>query len=194
MRTKRILFMSLAALCVVVLGSSSALAQLGDNIVRNGNFERPEVTPGPFTTFEKGDTIQLASEWRVTRGSVDLVEEPAFEAASGDQSLDLNGDERGTVIQDLTTVAGADYVLRFAISGNPQCDTDLKRLAVSWDDQLLAILFIHADDASAMDLTWRYVTFEVTASSVGTALRFASRSDGLCGPMIDNVSVRPVED
>jgi choice-of-anchor C domain-containing protein len=184
----------LATAVALVLGLATAAAAGTDEppLVRNGNFERPDVPEGQdFVTFDVGDKINNENQWVVTRGSVDLLEEPAWEAARGNQSVDLNGDEMGAIAQRIEGLtAGATYVLRFAIAGNPQCPgDDVKRLRVLWAGEPLAEFFYDASGQTAGDLDWVYRELEIIAEGTSAVLRFASRTEGLCGPLLDDVSL-----
>ena len=46
-----------------------------------------------------------------------------WQAAEGQQSLDLNGDPgTGSVKQTVTTTAGTRYLIRYAMAGNPPAE------------------------------------------------------------------------
>jgi hypothetical protein len=163
-------------------------ASAAPSLVRNGGFERPDVE-GDFETFFAGDTIEDEDEWVVDFGSVDVVSEPRFDVRVGDQAIDLNGEERGSISQTLETVEDEDYLLRFYLAGNPECDDGVKRLRVFWDDRLVAVFFYDPGTQEADDLDWELRTLELRATGDETELRFASGNDGACGPMIDAVRV-----
>ena len=88
------------------------------NLITNGGFELP---PGvyPYMVFDTG--LRLPG-WTVENGTVEIVGS-YWQAAEGSQSLDLNGifEEIGTIYQDVATVPGEHYKIRFAYSGNPEC-------------------------------------------------------------------------
>jgi choice-of-anchor C domain-containing protein len=185
-------FAVIAGVLGMVLAMATSALAAPDSLVRNGSFERPEVTSGSFQEFTAGDTIQTANEWHVGTGSVDVVEEPEFDAARGDQALDLNGAERGSVYQTLATDANQDYILGFYLAGNPECNDGVKVLKVFWGGELVATYRYDPTGQSASDLNWQLRALELTATSTSTRLRFASANDGACGPMIDAVRVTPV--
>jgi choice-of-anchor C domain-containing protein len=187
--SKRILVLAVALCAVMALGSS-ALAGGPVNLVRNGSFEFPEVT-GDFDTYIAGQEID---GWDVVSGSVDVVEEPRFDAFRGKaspQALDLNGSGPGSVAQDLDTDAGQEYLLRFFLAGNPECGTDdVKVLDVWWGGELVATFYYDTSDQEADDLNYQLRALELTAEEGTTELRFSSDNPGACGPMIDVVRVR----
>jgi hypothetical protein len=178
---------------------AAAGTETNPNLVRNGSFERPEVVTPPFDTFDQGETI---GPWVVTLGSVDLLRAPTWEAAHKEQSLDLSGEEAGAIRQRIEGLTvGATYVLRFAIAGNadPKCraadpeSPEVKRLAVYWGGQLIAILTHDTADQTPAEVDWLYREFEVIARTRNAWLRFASRTPGPCGPLLDHVSLVAAE-
>src|SRR4051794_2456892 len=81
----------------------------GTELVTNGGFEDgPEPDPnGPgFTVVPAG--APTIPGWTVTRGSVDYIG-PYWQHADGKRSIDLNGNEPGTIAQAIRTKAGAKY-------------------------------------------------------------------------------------
>jgi choice-of-anchor C domain-containing protein len=188
----------LATAVALVLGLATAAAagtETNPNLVRNGSFERPEVPEGQgVKTFVEGETIANENQWVVVRGSVDLLREPEWEAAHRKQSVDLNGTEMGAIAQRIEGLtAGATYVLRFAIAGNPECDNNPKRLRVFWAGQLLAEFFYDASGQTRGELDWLYRELEIIAGGTSAVLRFASRTPGPCGPLLDHVTLVAAE-
>ena len=65
------------------------------NLVSNGGFETPRMSQ--TATWE---TVSLGSRmgaWKVSAGSVDLIDKDYWKPAGGIQSLDLSGGEAGTI-------------------------------------------------------------------------------------------------
>lgn len=172
---------TVATAVALTVGSAALAAPL----VKNGSFERP-ATALPLTQFSAGETIEDEDEWLVHSGTVFIAREPDFEVAAGEQALDLIGSERGSVVQTLETDAGADYMLRFFATANPECQAPPgdKRLRLYWDGELVAILIL---DGTV--LNWQRHTRDLMASREHTRLRFSSASEGSCGLMIDRVRV-----
>src|SRR3954463_10778368 len=93
------------------------------NLVVNGDFEQPPVTDRGigFTTYKGGSSMP---GWTVGGNSVDVVSDipdawVSWAAASGHQSVDLNGASAGSIYQALHPIAGQTYNLSFALAGNP---------------------------------------------------------------------------
>ena len=87
-------------------------------------------------TYFAGQTFGF---WTVESGSVDQVGS-LWTASDGQQSLDLNGFENGVLYQDLQTVPGQTYLLRFAMAGNPDGGPTFRQMAVWWDTSSLDTL------------------------------------------------------
>src|SRR5262245_35617604 len=108
---------SLVAKCFVigVMLFSVSSSVLGQNLVVNGGFEDP---PG-IGTWVVFDPSYGPPGWTVADGTVEIVG-LYWQAAEGNQSLDLNGiyEAIGTIYQDLPTVPGQRYKVRFAYAGN----------------------------------------------------------------------------
>ncbi|WCJ59534.1 choice-of-anchor C family protein [Fontisphaera persica] len=153
---------------------------------QNGGFEEPAI-PAPYRVFSAGQTL---SGWVVESGTVEIVG-PYWQAAEGAQSLDLNGifEQIGTIYQDVPTVPGESYRLRFALSGNPEGGPNNKTLQVHWQNQLLADLTFDTTGFSKTNMGWRYHEFVVTATGSVTRLKFQSTCSSFCGPVLDDISV-----
>jgi hypothetical protein len=195
MHVARRLLVAVVSLCTVVSFGPAALARgAPENLVENGGFEMPAVTGA----FEQKTGTQIPG-WTIT-GCVDLVAESAFDAARGDQSLDLNGsvgstgctaNARGSIRQTIDTDTNEDYLLRFFLAGNPGCtETDkVKVLDVYWGGALVATFRYDTTGQSATNIDWQLRVLELRAKAGSTVLEFKSANGGNCGPMIDAVRV-----
>src|SRR5205814_9778429 len=133
--------------------------------------------------------------WTVESGTVEIVG-PYWQAPAGSQSLDLNGifEEIGTIYQDVPTVAGQAYKVRFAYAGNPECGPTvaIKSFKVFWNDGEIASLQFDTTGKSVADMGWQYYEGVVTASSASGRLKFRSTSPSFCGAALDDISLTPV--
>lgn len=175
-------FTFMTALCGLMLPA------LGQNLVVNGDFEQPNIAPAIVVVHLVGTTLD---GWKVETGSVDTVRN--WQNASGAQSLDLSGDEPGSIYQDLSTVAGQRYLLRFAHAPNPvivgSTSPWIKQAEVYWDS--LRVDALTRDQTGYNDnfMGWEYQTYNLLALSSTTRLRFVSLSPGNGGIVLDNISV-----
>ena len=173
-----------------IAGSPPAAAPAGD-LVTNGSFEEgpePDAAGPGFTPLEAGSTVIRG--WTVTRGSVDYIG-PYWRHADGRRSLDLNGNEPGSIAQTLRTTAGRKYRVTFSLAGNACGDgPSLKTLVVTAADGRGEFAFDTAG-RSYEDMGWETQTWEFTATADETTLEFASTTDQppACGPALDRVSV-----
>ncbi len=176
--------------------ASSALAlaaapAFAANIVVNPSFEDPVVVQSGFTTFFAGSTA--ITGWTVTAPAanlgIDLVNAPntgsALWAYDANQSIDLAGSPgRGGIEQTLTTIAGQQYTLAFALSSNAGPHTN--GVSIFWDGN-----FVSTESSPAFG-TWTVLSFSVTATTTSTLLSFVGNLDGLAGTLLDAVSVDAV--
>lgn len=177
------------ALCALGVGASITCTAQNANLVQNGDFEAPDAG-NDYVVYGVNQTF---GGWVVEQGTVDLSG-PRWAAATGKQSVDLTGSPgQGAIYQQLSTQPGQTYRLRFAIAGNPECEQGIKRVEVWWGEQLLDTLTFDTRGRSNDAMGWQYREYTVTAFTHQTRLRFRSRSNNYCGPMIDSVSVTPVD-
>jgi choice-of-anchor C domain-containing protein len=182
--------LSLVATTVVALVTSSSPGAAQplrpgaiQNLVANGDFETPDAGAG-YIRYSVGSSID---GWGVGAGTVDLVG-TFWQAATGDQSLDVNGAGAGGIFQDFSTNAGSKYGIGFALSGNPGCTQGVKRLAAIWNGQSKFFTF-NTTGHSYSSMGWVPRGFTATASSSTTEIKFVSFSPGPCGPAIDDVII-----
>jgi choice-of-anchor C domain-containing protein len=178
------------ALTVVLAAVVPARAAAQASIVVNGDFEVPVVSNyQPF--FPPG-----FDGWAVDSGSVDIVRE-LWTAASGAQSIDLNGDccAAGSISQNLATTPGATYVLSFSYAGNPDpnpiCASSpvVKQSEVFWGGTSLGVLVFDTTGHTLADPGWQTASLPVTAAESTTTIRFTSLTPGACGSALDDVAV-----
>jgi len=164
------------------------------NLITNGSFEAPNAG-NQFVTFSAGTTF---GGWTVAANTVDLTGPGQFMAADGVQSVDLSGtsaDPRGAIFQDLSTVAGQTYTLQFQHAGNPLNDQGVKMMTVSWGDasstlSIVDQLTFDTTGRSGGNMGWTSEQIRgLTATSSSMRLQFASLTNSLWGPTIDNVIV-----
>jgi len=156
----------------------------------NGGFETP---PNVYPYMVFGAGLSLPG-WTMESGTVEIVG-TYWQAAEGRQSLDLNGifEEIGTLYQDVATVPGARYRVRFALAGNPEGGPAVKSLTLTWGDSELDTLTFDTTGRTLADMGWEYHEYVVTAASTRSRLRFQSTSSSFCGPALDDISVTPLD-
>ncbi|MFI0902104.1 choice-of-anchor C family protein [Streptomyces sioyaensis] len=205
MLVSRISLTALTAAAVLLAGAGTAPAAPADSSGQtsrpaassiaavshfdDGSFETPEVKPSTFDEFAAGQSF---GPWKVTRGNVDLIGAGYWQAAEGDQSLDLNGNDAGAVSQTFTTKPGTRYTVTYSLAGNPELDQvpPLKTGKVLLDGQNVQDFSFDVTGRTKRNMGYvrRQVTFVATGPS--TTLTFASTTlHSATGPVIDDVTV-----
>ncbi|MFE2110002.1 choice-of-anchor C family protein [Kitasatospora sp. NPDC059463] len=186
------LHVAVAALLVAGATALAGPAQAADghralSRFDDGSFETPKAPANAFTPLTTGQGI---GPWAVTAGSVDLIGAGFWQAAEGDQSLDLNGSSSGTVAQSFTTVPGTTYSVSYALAGNPAGGPALRtgRALIDGQDFQDFSFDVTGRTRTAMGYVGRQFTFVAQAAS--TTLSFTSTVAGAYGPVIDNVQVQ----
>ncbi len=166
-----------------------------ENLVQNGSFESPTVTrTGVFDTIFAGDP--KLTGWTISRGSIDLIQEPYWPAFEGQQSIDLDGSPgASTISQAIPTTPGQQYILTFSYSMNwdgsgAGVDTASMRVSAGVPaDDFTAI----KPDKSSNDMNYQAgsLSFTGAAESTSTTIEFASTDAGGSsqGIALDDVSV-----
>ena len=180
-----------SVLAAAALMSSAAFAQTASaavNLITNGGFEVGAFDPGVFTTVFAGSTD--ITGWTIGPHSVDYIG-TYWQASEGARSIDLSGNQPGSVAQTITTVAGVTYKVTFDLAGNPDAGPVLKALAVSSVGPSQNFFF-NTTGASHGDMNWTASSFTFTANAASTTLMFASATQDAFGPALDNVSVSAI--
>ncbi|MFO0698123.1 MAG: choice-of-anchor C family protein [Nitrospira sp.] len=155
------------------------------SLITNGGFEQG-TNPGPsFITLPAGSTAM--TNWVVTSGTVDYIG-PYWTAASGQRSVDLNGNDPGAISQVFKTHPGTTYAVRFAMAGNPDGPPTTKRLHVSAGEDTAELTF-NTEGRSRQEMGYEKRTVLFTATSSQTTLAFTTLIPGPYGPAIDDVTV-----
>jgi hypothetical protein len=154
---------------------TSAAAQL-----LNGGFEQP---PLPDESFVTSSSNEITS-WTVTSGTVDLANLPVppfvpYTAFEGEQAVDLNGIDRGTLAQNFGTVPGQLYQLTFAYADNPYeggtstADIEVENAA---DSLSLLTSSVSHSTSSGSFADWQVFSGQFTAVSNLSRIIFTSTS------------------
>ncbi|RKN45027.1 choice-of-anchor C family protein [Streptomyces hoynatensis] len=198
MAAKRSLIAALALAGIAACGTGTALAAPAQEpgptdatilVSRfdDGSFEYPIARADAFTTYQAGQAI---GPWTVTGGAVDLVDDGFWQAAEGNQSLDLNATVPGTVAQTFTTTPGQTYTVTYALAGNPGGGPALRTGRVLLDGQDIQDFSFDVTGKTYTDMGYikRQATFVATTAT--TTLGFASTTaNSAYGPVIDDVQV-----
>jgi choice-of-anchor C domain-containing protein len=158
------------------------------NLIQDGSFSEA-AGYGAFGTIGANGSI---GAWTVTGGSVDLINGYWSQPAAGSYSIDLDGNSPGTISQNLNLGVG-NYVLTFALAGNPDGGDSVKSVDVSIDGITRNFTFDTAGQHTN-DMGWitESIAFH-SAAAAATSLSFTSRdAGGPYGAAIGNVNLLAV--
>lgn len=187
----------MAATMVLFGLTASRAVRAGTISITNGSFEANICASGSqfsgsFTTVNSGGTC--ITGWTVGDGSVDLVD-TYWQAQNGSYSIDLDGNEPGSISQNLgTTTVGVTYTVTFWLSGNPDGGSAVKALLTSAAGTSTPYTYsIGSNSHASMDYIEE--TFSFVGNGSDTTLTFASEDayGSAYGPVLDDVSIRTPE-
>ncbi|MEU5161782.1 choice-of-anchor C family protein [Streptomyces sp. NPDC020875] len=155
----------------------------------NGSFEYPLAPANSFSTHPAGS---LLGPWRVGGGGIDLIDNGFWQAAEGDQSIDLNAGAPGSVTQTFTTVPGRTYTVSYSLAGNVDGNSQpvVKTGRVLIDGQNFQDFSFDVTGKTRPAMGYVNRQFDFTAGAAATTLAFVSGTPGAHGPAIDNVQVK----
>ncbi|KKS07865.1 hypothetical protein A3K01_03915 [candidate division WWE3 bacterium RIFOXYD1_FULL_43_17] len=151
----------------------------------NGSFETGTTDPGLYVTLNDGNTS--ITNWTVTSGSVDYIG-TLWPASVGARSIDVSGNEAGSISQTFTTVIGATYDVTFDMAGNPGVQ-GLKTMDVSATGGTVDSYEFNTTGKSLTDMGWEEMEFTFIATATDTTLTFTSTTVSAYGPALDNVVI-----
>jgi len=182
-------FLGVAAALAILAAVSPASAAV--NLVSNGSFEIG-TDPGSFTTLNAVDSATIPG-WTVGSGSIDYIGS-YWQAGDGVRSLDMSGNDLGSISQSFAVTDGALYTVSFLVAGNPDNGPIIKELGVTTNGSSQSFFFdVTGFDKSNMG--WTTETFNFIASGSTETLTFTSLACADVSPpcafgaALDNVSV-----
>lgn len=165
-----------------LIASFALSATAHANLVADGTFALGQ--SNSFQTLHSGDTF---GAWKVTSGTVDLINNYWQAPPTGGFSVDLAGISAGAIAQNLTLAAG-DYELSFYLTTNPDFGSSPKLLNVSIGNQSNQSFTAFAGSRSDMNFQRQTLNFHADGQ---TALVFAASSydSTWYGPVIGGISI-----
>jgi len=181
------MFISGLALCIFLCVGTASAAPF-----QNGSFESG-TTSGAFVEVNVGATN--ITGWAVTAGNVDFIN-TLWTAHNGTRSIDLNGNQLGTIAQTFDTISGHTYQVEFWLAGNTGGGPIIKTVevdATGTGNDPLQFTFDIAGH-STTNMGWEQHFYNFTAQGSSTILAFASLAvnvGGLnyYGAALDDVSI-----
>jgi len=165
----------------------------GQNLLKNGSFEFPEVTnTSKWQLFPSGTALL---EWVVGWVSVAPSMPPKIEihegvlvaASDGDQSIELDSDAPTYIFQAVNTESGYEYKLSFDFAARPNTSEADNKLEV-WADSLLK-------DSISSNTSWQTKTYNFVATTNLTEIKFVDigiPNTDTMGTLLDNVKLECV--
>ncbi len=153
----------------------------------NGSFELGTDPGATFTTQTAGSTA--ITGWTVGGFGVDYIG-GYWMASDGVRSIDLSGNNAGSVSQTIATTIGTSYTVNFDLSGNPDAGVGSKISIVSISGSLPVVkIYDVLATNSRTNMNWQPYSYTFTAFANTSTLTFASAEYNAFGPALDNVSI-----
>lgn len=159
--------------CLVVSAQATTIFNNGFNA---------DPVPGVYQTISNGNPL---GPWTVG-GSVDWIG-GYWQPAEGDGSVDMSGNNAGTLSTVLNTIAGQTYVLSFYLAGNPDGGNGTKTLNVQVGS-LNQDFYFSTVGHSETSMGWLLQTVNFVATN-NSALTFTSLDTNAYGAALDGVVV-----
>lgn len=178
---------------------SSLVAQPSNgnvDMIKNGGFESCgyDAGNGSVADFSSSTWWFILCNWTISSGSVQIVN-----GGNNASTLHLNGNNGpGAVTQLIAAEAGSNYSLSFDLagSGTRSCGSRAKTLNVSISPSSLPLTSLAFDVSgkTTAAVGWKSPPpLNFTAYGTSINFTFESTTDGICGPLIDNVEVRKLQ-
>jgi choice-of-anchor C domain-containing protein len=166
---------------VFVAGAANAAT------IVNGSFELG-TDPGAGFSTETAGSIAITG-WDVAGFGVDYIG-GYWQASDGVRSIDLSGNNAGSVSQSFATTVGTTYTVNFDLSGNPDAGTGNKISVISISGSLPTVQIYDVLASNSRDaMNWQNYSYTFTAFATSSTLTFASAEYNPYGPALDNVSI-----
>ena len=189
-------------------GFFAAIGQARANLISNGSFESPPLSPADAQAFAGGSTS--ITGWTALGSEVILIEttygEPghgmtAFNAQDGSNSIDVTGSGNtgptDGIEQTIATTPGREYTLSFFVGRAESSNGSATFLGPATVDFSLSggprIAFTNVNSPPAGFVNWQQFSTTFTASGLNTTISFlngTSTDRGYAG--LDNVVVTEV--
>lgn len=155
------------------------------------SFEEPTAPAHGFSTLSAGAAI---GPWTVTQNNVDLMGADSWQAADGDQSVDLSGSIapiRGAVARTFPTdglpLPLFTYVVTFCLAGNPDSGPAVKTGQVLLNGTPVKDFSFDITGRSPADMGYRLETLSFTSKAAEAEIEFVSTTNTAYGPVVDKV-------
>ncbi|MCX6761201.1 MAG: TasA family protein [Candidatus Nealsonbacteria bacterium] len=166
--------------------------ETGNNLIVNGGFETPNVSTGGWAIFPDGSL----TSWNVKSGAgLEIQDHAAGDPHLGDQLAELDSNNSSAISQNIATVAGGQYRLRFWYSprpNRPAGDNTIDYFVkVVSDDSVIVSGVIGATAVGGSNTTWQEYVYNFIATSNNTKIMFSDAGfNNSYGGYLDDISVK----
>ena len=172
--------LTLGIVLVLLLACVGAVSA---NLVQNPGFESPVEGGGSYTTL----TGAGLTDWTIASGgSIDLIS-GYWQKHTGVQSIDLAGNEAGTISQTIDVGNNQICSLSFWMAGNPD-QQGVKTLEVKFGSNTRSFTF-DSSGHTREAMGWEEKTASGLTATGLTTLQFVDTSSGPYGPALDDISM-----
>lgn len=153
------------------------------NLLVDGSFESPGVPDAGAgrLTLRPADRV---GQWRIESSSTLLG--TGWQAADGEQSMELASGLAGSVLQHVSVFPGRVYELSFQLAGDPSTRAD-KSMRVVINDREVGRYTFRQASWTATDMGWEQHRFEFRADDPGLFILFEGLNQSDAGAVIDDV-------
>ena len=154
------------------------------NIIQNGGFEEPKISHGTWDNFTSipGWTLSFGPEVDIINhlpGLGDPYEKQNF--------IELDSSASSGIFQNVPTISGQSYTLKFAVSPRPKRPASDHKMRVLWNGSILADL---SAGAGGDTTSWKVYSYTVIGSAGTTRLEFQDTGPSNAhGMFLDAVSL-----
>ena len=168
-------------LVIGAIGAPARTSAAGADLVVNGGFEQPMLSPGSFGVFG------AIEDWTTAYGAGIELQNAIFVAHGGAQVVELDSHSSSAMYQDIATVPGVSDTVSFWVSPRPGVNAEDNVLSASWDGRRLGTI---SSGPGGSVTAWTQYAYTVTATSSLTQLQFADAGvSNSLGSLLDDVSV-----
>ena len=185
----------LALLSVPLVTTANATT----NLILNGGFEDVGDASNLIASYLDNGIVMYGvggegalPGWTVSSGNVDIVKTGLYygPADSGNNALDLNGYEAGSIAQSFATLVGQTYDVSFAYSWNETSAPSVANAVAAAGGVSLPISVINDPSYLGTEaMLWTHTGFSFMAASETSTLTFTSTVSGFGAVALDSVSV-----
>lgn len=180
---RRVLALGAAGIILVSGALLAWVLSTPRNLIVNGSFEDPAIPSQQYRLTRNIPGWQVDSK---AEAEIQHNFAGEGESADGQQHIELDGKENGSISQTVSTEPGRHYVLKFAYSPRPGQPEDTNRIEVLFNGEIIATVSSVGETTTA----WKRYKYDVVAKTRSTVLTFraAGKSDGW-GGLLDAVSL-----